>query len=92
MILYRVYGGKSEKLGSYWSRIPPAGKLQNKIDSALLDKYGNTQTGVAKIEVPKGAIIYEGVVGPQSDKRIQTLLGGGNQVFLEMVDPSWVIK
>ncbi|VBB09670.1 Hypothetical protein LUCI_4968 [Lucifera butyrica] len=89
IILYRVYGGKANELGSYWTRTKPGGPLQSIIDSALDQKWGNTATEVVQIRVPKGTTIFEGFAASQGG-----LVGGGNQVFiyLERVDPSWLIR
>ena len=86
--LYRVYGGKAEQLGSYWTRIPPAGPVQSKIDLALKPEWGNTAENVVKIKVPAGTTIFEGFVEGQGGG----LLGGGSQVIVPNVDPSWVVK
>ena len=85
--LYRVYGGKADELGPYWTRTPPAGPLQSQIDSALLPQWGNTAQNVTRIQVPPGTTIYEGVAAAQGG-----LVGGGNQVFIPHVDAKWIIK
>ena len=85
--LYRAYGGKAGELGPYWTRTPPAGPLQSKIDSALLPQWGNTAQNVTRIQVPPGTKIFEGFAAPQGG-----LVGGGNQVFIPRVDPSWIVK
>lgn len=101
-VLYRAYGGRAGKLSSWWTRTRPSGNLQNSMDSALLNDFGNTQGFMTTIRVPKGAIIFEGIAAPQVfphfnasraiNNPIQTVPGGGNQVYIEMVDPSWVIN
>jgi RHS repeat-associated protein len=83
--LYRVYGGKSKDLGSYWTRVAPNGPLQARMDLALKAEWGNTAENVVQINVPKGTVIYEGAAAPQG-----ALLGGGSQVYIPKVDPSWV--
>jgi len=85
--LYRVYGGKADELGPYWTRTPPAGPLQSQIDSALLPQWGNTAQNVTRIQVPPVTTIYEGVAAAQGG-----LVGGGNQVFIPHVDAKWIIK
>lgn len=85
--LYRVYGGKAGELGYYWTRTPPAGPLQARIDSAMLPKWGNTANSVSKITVPKGTTIFEGFAAPQGN-----LVGGGSQVFIPKPNPSWLVK
>lgn len=84
---YRAYGGKAEEIGSYWTRTKPQGPLQSMIDSALDPKWGNTATNVSTIKVPKGTTIFEGFASQQGG-----LLGGGNQVYIEKVDASWLMK
>ncbi len=85
--LYRAYGGKAGELGSYWTRTKPQGPLQTTIDSALDQNWGNTATQVSTIKVPKGTTIFEGAAAEQ-----RGLVGGGNQVYIEKVDPSWLVK
>ena len=72
-VFYRAYGGKAGQLGSYWTRTPPSGPLQARVDLALRSEWGNTATNVVKIEAPAGTKIYEGFVEAQSG-----LLGGGS--------------
>ena len=85
--LYRAYGGKAGELGPYWTRTAPTGSLQTRIDSALLPKWGNTAESVSRITVPKGTTIYDGFAAPQGN-----LMGGGSQVFIPKVNPSWLVK
>ena len=85
--LYRVYGGNAGPLGSYWTRTAPAGPLQSTIDSALNPAWGNTAQNVSTIVVPKGTTIYEGFAAPQGG-----LLGGGSQVYIPKVNPTWLIN
>jgi RHS repeat-associated protein len=83
--LYRVHGGSAGPLGNFWTRTPPAGPLQAKIDLAIRPEWGNTATQVTRITVPPGTTIFEGAAASQGG-----LVGGGNQVFIPRVDPSWV--
>jgi hypothetical protein len=85
--LYRVHGGNAGALGAYWTRTPPAGPLQSQIDSALLPQWGNTAQYVTRIQVPPGVTIFEGSAARQGG-----LVGGGSQVFIQHVDPSWIVK
>jgi hypothetical protein len=85
--LYRVYGGSAGEIGGYWTRTPPAGPVQSIIDTALNPAWGNTATSVTRINVPAGTRIFEGVAAPQGG-----LVGGGNQVFIQNVNPDWIIK
>ena len=39
---YRVYGGNSEKVGSFLTRVPQNGGLQSQIDLAINPEWGNT--------------------------------------------------
>jgi len=94
LILYRVYGGKSGELGSYWTKTRPSGPLQSQLDSAILPEWGNTLQNVVKIRVPKGTKIYEGIAASQKGVKqpFVNLPGGGNQVFIPRVYPKWIIK
>jgi len=85
--LYRVHGGPAGELGGYWTRTPPAGPVQSIIDSALNPIWGNTATNVTRISVPAGTRIFEGVAAPQGG-----LVGGGNQIFIQNVNPAWLVK
>lgn len=85
--LYRAHGGTAGELGSYWSRTAPTGPLQARMDSALLPEWGNTATNISTIRVPSGTKIFDGFAAPQGG-----LPGGGSQVFIPKVDPSWLVK
>jgi Flp pilus assembly pilin Flp len=85
--LYRVYGGEAGELGKYWTRTKPSGPLQSRMDLALDPAWGNTATQVTTIKVPKGTTIFEGAAERQGN-----LLGGGNQIVIPKVDPSWIVK
>ncbi len=85
--LYRVYGGKSPEIGSWWSTTKPNGPLQSQMDLALDPAWGNTATKVVEIRVPKGTVIYEGAAAPQAH-----LPGGGVQVYIPKVNSGWVVK
>ena len=89
--LYRVYGGQAGELGSYWTRTRPAGPLQSQLDSALNPAWGNSATSVATARVPAGTTIYEGAAASQPIAGGGSLLGGGSQVYIPRVDPSWLV-
>jgi hypothetical protein len=84
--LYRVYGGTAGKVGSYWTRTAPSGPLQSTIDLALNPQWGNTATQVARMQVPAGTTIFEGAAAAQGG-----LVGGGSQVFIQNVNPAWLL-
>ena len=85
--LFRVYGGKAQKLGSYWTSTKPKGPVQSIIDNALDQNWGNTATKVTTIKVPPGTTIYKGYAASQGN-----LVGGGTQVYIPEVKPSWIVK
>jgi hypothetical protein len=91
--LYRVFGGEAKELGPYWSRTKPFGPLQAQIDSAMLPEFKNTKKYWVEIEVPANKVMYEGSASEQylisQGGEVGSLMGGGNQVFIEYVDPSW---
>lgn len=89
--LYRVYGNKAGKLGSYWTRNKPHGPLQSQLDSALVPKWGNSAAKVVEIKVPKGTKIFEGYAAPQSTG-VGEIIGGGSQIYIKKVDPSWLVE
>jgi hypothetical protein len=84
--LYRVYGGRSGKIGSFWTRTPPSGPLQSRIDLALNPSWGNTANQTVRIDVPAGTTVFEGAAASQG-----WLVGGGSQVVVPRVDPNWII-
>jgi hypothetical protein len=73
-------------MGPYWSATPPAGPMQAQFDLALDPAWGNTATQTVSIKVPAGTTVYSGTAAPQG-----FLPGGGSQVYIPKVDPSWVI-
>ena len=92
--MYRIYGGKSQKVGRYLSLTKPRGGLQSQLDLALNPKWGNSVNKISKVKVPKGTTIYEGVAGEQnlldsSGNVIGKLLGGESQIYIEEVDARW---
>jgi RHS repeat-associated protein len=86
-VLYRSYSDPKRKLRPFWTRTKPAGPLQAVIDGALDQNWGNRATDVVAIRVPAGRLVYEGAAAGQ-----RGLVGGGNQVYIDYVDPSWEIK
>ena len=44
-----------------------------------------------KAIVPAGEIFFEGFVPAQSDELVNAI-GGGRQIFIPYVDPSWIVK
>lgn len=82
--LYRVYGGTSGQMSTWWSRTRPAGPLQAQMDLAL--PAGNTAQSLVAIRVPQGTVIYEGAAASNFGH-----LGGGGQVFVPRVNPAWVV-
>ena len=93
-LMYRVYGGNANKVGTYLSRTPQNGGLQSQMDLALNPDWGNTTEHVSKVIVPKGTKIYEGTAAAQvikdsSNNAIGHLLGGGNQVYIPNVNARW---
>lgn len=91
VILYRVYGGKAGPDGSYLTRLKPRGGMQARMDSALKPKWGNTAVKVARIKIPKGTKIYEGIAAEQKGNTSH-YLGGGNQIYIKKVEASWIIN
>ena len=91
-LFYRTHGGNAGETGAFWSRTPPQGKMQNTMDSAILDAWGNTQQKLSVMKVPAGTVIYEGPTAMQADG-VQTLLGGGNQVLFQGgANSDWLVR
>jgi RHS repeat-associated protein len=91
IVLYRVWGGRSKELRAFWTRTKPKGPLQTQIDSAVLPGFGNTFENLTTIRVPAGTRLFEGVAARQAEAGIE-LVGGGNQIVVPMVDPSWIVR
>jgi hypothetical protein len=87
VILYRVHGGTAQEFGGYWTRLKPSSPLQAQLESGLETEWGNTAKELTSIRVPPGTVIYEGIAERQGRRP-----GGGNQVYLMSVDPSWKIE
>jgi hypothetical protein len=83
--LYRVIGDSGNPAGSYWTATRPQGPLQSVIDLGLDQNWGNTATTVIRAQVPAGTRIYEGAAAAQ-----RGLVGGGNQIYIPQVNPSWI--
>ena len=80
-------GVKAGQLGGYWTITKPRGPVQSIIDSAFNPSCRNNATNVVTIKVPKGTTIYQGFAAPQCGP-----VGGGVQVYIERVNPSWIVK
>ena len=55
----------------------------------MLPEFGNTMERVVEIRIPAGTKMFEGIAARQ--KAGYDLLGGGRQIILEHVDPSWIV-
>jgi len=89
-VFYRVHGGSAREAGRFMTRTPQGGGLQSQIDLALDPSWGNTAQHVTRVVVPRGTVIYEGTAAPQSIfGGAGRLIGGGNQVYIPEVNPSW---
>jgi hypothetical protein len=93
--LYRVYGGDAGKLGSYWSRVKPTGPMQASLDSAIDPSWGNSAKKWVEIAVPQNTTIFEGFasgipIKEGTSVKVGELLGGGSQVYIQEVNPSWI--
>lgn len=99
-VLYRVFHAPKFKFGdstkslSYWSRSDARG-TQAAIDSAIdVSSRGNTAERLAAIRVPKGTRVFEGetrAAGGRYGSPERGPVGGGNQVVVEDVKPTWEI-
>jgi hypothetical protein len=91
VVLYRAFGGEARQLSAYWSRTSPHGPLQVQIDSALNPAWGNRATQVVTIRVPKGTVVYEGVSAAQPLAGGGFVSGGGSQIYIPRVEPTWIL-
>lgn len=91
-LMYRVHGPGGE-LGSWWSRTPPRGSLQARLDNAVLREWGSPMNQLNVVRVPKGSLYFEGIAGPQVSKKTgESMVGGGTQVYLPYIDPAWQVR
>jgi hypothetical protein len=91
-LFYRVASNDRTLAGSYLTAEKPLGKIQAAQDLALLPEYKNGAKYVATLRIPKGTMVYEGIVGPQTSATTGVFrIGGGSQVYLDM-DPSQIKK
>ncbi|MFD4181979.1 putative T7SS-secreted protein, partial [Rhodococcus sp. NPDC058514] len=88
--LYRVFPDGGSPLGRFWTMDEPRGPLQSQLDSALNPDWGNTAENVASITVPRGTDIYAGFAAEQKLAGGGILSGGGSQIIINKVDPSWL--
>jgi hypothetical protein len=86
-----VFGGDAGPIGSYWTDVSPAGPLQSIEDSALNPAWGNSAEYVSTIRVPAGTTVYRGFAAPQPLSGGGSLIGGGSQIYIPKVNPSWLI-
>lgn len=91
LTLYRGWGGSADQFGPWWTTTPPAGPLQQELDGGVLPEWGNTFENTSSIEVPAGTTVYHGTAASQSGD-LSSFLGGGSQVYVPNVDPSWLCK
>jgi hypothetical protein len=61
--------------------------MQAQMDSAIHPRFGNPMTDVSRIQVPPGAVMYEGAAAPQG-----FLLGGGNQIYIPNISTDWIVR
>ena len=92
--IYRDYGGTARPDGRFWTPEPSKGPLQSQMDSAVLPEWGNTFENQAIMKIPKGTVYYEGAAASQTGTvgTNPSLLGGGTQIYLPDLDPTWIIK
>jgi hypothetical protein len=85
-VMYRDFSDPSRKLGAFYTREPSLGPTQSILDNALLPEWGNRATHSIAIRVPAGTHVFEGPTAAQGG-----LVGGGHQVVIPKVDPSWIV-
>ncbi|MEZ3435533.1 MAG: hypothetical protein K1W34_13085, partial [Lachnospiraceae bacterium] len=81
--LYRSHGGKAYSDGSYWTLDKPGDPMEAKMDTALLQEWGNSKTYTETMTVPAGTKMNIGTAAPQESAAGQTLPGGVSQVLLD---------
>jgi RHS repeat-associated protein len=85
--------------GAFWSDTRPTGPRQAQLDAALNPSWPNADSNmVITARMPAGTKIYEGAAAEQELATYNNqpvpgggkLLGGGSQVVVQGVDPSWI--
>lgn len=85
-VLYGIRDPGSRSL--WWTRQEPMGKLQWRMDQAVLEKW-NSATHVERLIIPRG----ESLIGFEGPARNQKgYLGGGNQIYITDVPETWRTK
>jgi hypothetical protein len=87
--VYRVHGGGAGKVGSWLSGDIIKSKLILRKRLALKQEWGNSITKLTEVTIPKGTAIWRGKAAGQLQKNGKYLKGGGDQIFIDVVDPSW---
>jgi hypothetical protein len=77
IVLYRVFGGKAGRTGSYLTRVKPKSAAEAIRKLALDPDWGNSAVHLVEVRVPKGTVIWEGAARHQG-----ALRGGGSQIWI----------
>ena len=82
LLLYRVYGGNSEKQGCFLTTEKPVDRLYSKMESALLQEWKNTREYYCEVYISKGTKMNIGKVGEQKTLDNASLPGGADQIIV----------
>lgn len=77
IVLYRVFGGKAGRAGSYLTSVKPKSAAETIRKLALDPDWGNSAVHLVEVRVPQVTVIWEGSARHQGELR-----GGGSQIWI----------
>lgn len=80
--LYRVYGGKAKKEGTFLTSQIPTDRMETKMNLALRGDWKNSREYFCEVIIPKGTILNIGRTAPQVTASGQVLPGGIDQIIV----------
>lgn len=82
LVLYRVYGGASARIGRFLTTRMPTDRMVAKMELALDASWKGTRTQYCEVHIPAGTILNIGYAGGQVTASGNLLPGGAVQVLL----------
>ncbi|WMJ75625.1 RHS repeat-associated core domain-containing protein [Cytophagaceae bacterium ABcell3] len=89
IVVYRVHGGKAGKIGRFLSSEKFTSRLSARERLALKQEWGNSISKITRVEIPAQTTIWKGKAAPQIQNNGKLLKGGGDQIWLDELDPNW---
>lgn len=82
LVLYRVYGGASSRIGRFLTTRMPTDRMVAKMELALDASWKGTRTQYCEVHIPAGTVLNIGRAGGQVTASGNLLPGGAVQVLL----------